>query len=214
MWRHTVLARHATQQNVVGDSKNMKHVNRHLVRNFEKKIVVPIFFEIAINAARYQDIIRLGSGRQILLVFTGWRNCVYCHFHYGLFEGVFNIQIISKNLWPPCSPDLSPCDFFYRGYVKDKVFTHNSTSIEELKVKIIEVIHSIDVQILQKVFWNILKRAVVCWEVGRGHFEHLLWPFGLFWLILFSVFCNIAFSTNPRVFLRHPIQSLNTFKHP
>ncbi len=26
-WRHTVLARHATQQNVVGESKNMKHVN-------------------------------------------------------------------------------------------------------------------------------------------------------------------------------------------
>ncbi len=25
-WRHTVLARHATQQNVVGESKNMKHV--------------------------------------------------------------------------------------------------------------------------------------------------------------------------------------------
>ncbi len=27
MWCHTVRARHATQQNVVGESKNMKHVN-------------------------------------------------------------------------------------------------------------------------------------------------------------------------------------------
>ncbi len=32
MLRHTVLARHAPQQNVVGDSKNMKHVNiRHQI---------------------------------------------------------------------------------------------------------------------------------------------------------------------------------------
>ncbi len=28
-WHHTVLARHATQQNVVGESKNMKHVKKN-----------------------------------------------------------------------------------------------------------------------------------------------------------------------------------------
>ncbi len=32
-WRHTVLARHATQQNVVGESKNMKHVK--IQENFD-----------------------------------------------------------------------------------------------------------------------------------------------------------------------------------
>ncbi len=31
-WHHTVLARHATQQNVVGESKNMKHVNNAKLR--------------------------------------------------------------------------------------------------------------------------------------------------------------------------------------
>ncbi len=58
----------------------------------------------------------------------------------------FNTRIILKNLWPPHSPDLSPCDFFLWDYVKDKVFVHNPTSTEELKVKIMEVIPSTDVQ--------------------------------------------------------------------
>ncbi len=58
----------------------------------------------------------------------------------------FDARIISKNLWSPCSSDL--CDFFMRGYVKDQVFACNYTSIEELKVKITEVSHSINVQML------------------------------------------------------------------
>ncbi len=51
------------------------------------------------------------------------------------FWGSFSIRIISKNLWLPRSPHLSPCDFFL-GYVKDQVFAHNPTFVEELKVKI------------------------------------------------------------------------------
>ena len=37
------------------------------------------------------------------------------------------IQGLSKRfehllLWPPRSPDLTPCDFFLRGYVKDNAY--------------------------------------------------------------------------------------------
>ncbi len=55
-----------------------------------------------------------------------------------------------------------------------KVFTHNYTSIEKLKIKITEVIHFIDVQMLQEVFQNLPKRAAACWEMGRWDLEHLL----------------------------------------
>ncbi len=36
-WRHTVLARYTTQQNVVGESKNMKHVNKMSLLGTEEK---------------------------------------------------------------------------------------------------------------------------------------------------------------------------------
>ncbi len=46
-------------------------------------------------------------------------------------------------------------------------------SIEELKVKITKDIYSTDVQMLQKVFPNLLKRAMACQEMGWGSVEFL-----------------------------------------
>ncbi len=37
-WRHTVLARHAMQQNVVAESKNMKHVKSYYVERTGTKV--------------------------------------------------------------------------------------------------------------------------------------------------------------------------------
>lgn len=37
--------------------------------------------------------------------------------------------------WPARSPDLSMCDFFFWGYLKDKVFRHRPYTIEDLNEK-------------------------------------------------------------------------------
>jgi hypothetical protein len=34
----------------------------------------------------------------------------------------FGDRIISSGIWPASSPDLNPCDSFFCGYFKDKVF--------------------------------------------------------------------------------------------
>ena len=39
--------------------------------------------------------------------------------------------------WPPRSPDLTPCDFFLWGYLKDKVFSTPPQNINELRQKIV-----------------------------------------------------------------------------
>ncbi len=113
----------------------------------------------------------------------------FCQFQQGVtiahttaptvefLKGFFDTRIISKNLWLSGSPDLSPCNFFLWSYVKIKVFAHNPTSIEELKVKIMKVIHPIDVQIRRKVFQNPLKRVGACWELGEGVFQTSLVTF-------------------------------------
>jgi len=38
--------------------------------------------------------------------------------------------------WPARSLDLSPCDVFLWGYLKEKVFKHRPRSLEDLKERI------------------------------------------------------------------------------
>ncbi|GBM20964.1 hypothetical protein AVEN_253749-1 [Araneus ventricosus] len=38
--------------------------------------------------------------------------------------------------WPPCSPDITPLDFFFWGYIKDRVFATPTADVEELKARI------------------------------------------------------------------------------
>ncbi|GBM09709.1 hypothetical protein AVEN_186414-1 [Araneus ventricosus] len=38
--------------------------------------------------------------------------------------------------WPPRSPDITPLDFFFWGYIKDRVFATQIADDEELKARI------------------------------------------------------------------------------
>jgi hypothetical protein len=40
--------------------------------------------------------------------------------------------IISSGIWPACSPNLNPCDFFFWGCWEDKVYDGNP-QVEEVK---------------------------------------------------------------------------------
>jgi len=46
-------------------------------------------------------------------------------------ESFFQDRIISKNLWPPGSPDLTPADFFLWGLFKGKVYKITPRTIEK-----------------------------------------------------------------------------------
>jgi hypothetical protein len=45
-------------------------------------------------------------------------------------------RIISKNLWPPRSPDLTPPDYFLWGYLKQLLYSNRPQTIDELKQNI------------------------------------------------------------------------------
>jgi hypothetical protein len=51
-------------------------------------------------------------------------------------------------LWPARSPDLNPCDFNLRGNIKDKVYSNNPHTLDELKQNTHETITSIKVIII------------------------------------------------------------------
>jgi hypothetical protein len=61
---------------------------------------------------------------------------------------VFEGKLISRRLWPKGSPDLNPCDFYLWGNLKNKVYSNNPHSLDELK-HICETITSIDVSKLK-----------------------------------------------------------------
>ncbi|KAF0710687.1 Reverse transcriptase domain-containing protein, partial [Aphis craccivora] len=66
---------------------------------------------------------------------------------------MFHVWLISLRGdigWPARSPDLSMCDFFLWGYLKDKVFRHRPHTIEDLKQKITEEIEAIPVETCRK----------------------------------------------------------------
>jgi hypothetical protein len=52
-------------------------------------------------------------------------------------------------LWPPRSPDITPCDFFLWGYVKDGVFVPPlPRDLDDLKARIIAAVKNIDAPML------------------------------------------------------------------
>ena len=78
------------------------------------------------------------------------------------------------NSWPPRSPDLTPCNFFFWGFIKDIVYIPPlPNNVDELKDRIIAVIQSITVDTLTKVWCEFNKRLDKVINTRGDHFEHI-----------------------------------------
>ncbi|KAJ4450679.1 hypothetical protein ANN_02108 [Periplaneta americana] len=86
----------------------------------------------------------------------------------------FDDRIISRNLWPPRSPDLTTPDFFLWGYLKDRVYATRPQTLDDLKHNITQEIQAIDNRVLQRVASNMERRVELCLMQDGGHFQHLL----------------------------------------
>uniref|UniRef100_A0A0K0EGZ1 DDE_3 domain-containing protein n=1 Tax=Strongyloides stercoralis TaxID=6248 RepID=A0A0K0EGZ1_STRER len=60
--------------------------------------------------------------------------------------------------WPSRSPDLTVCDYFLWGYLKNNVYLHNVTNLNEFKNAITEEITKMPIKIIRKAVDNIVKR--------------------------------------------------------
>ena len=83
-------------------------------------------------------------------------------------------RTISKSLWPPRSPDLSSCDFYFWGTIKENVYANNPHNLDQLKENITNTIRRITREELRAVSANVVKRAQKCIDVNGEHFQHLL----------------------------------------
>jgi hypothetical protein len=91
-----------------------------------------------------------------------------------LLNEIFGESVISRNVWPPRSPDLTPPDFYLWGAAKSAVYRDRPRTLNEIKTAITTYIGNISQADLQKVFVNKIKRVQDCMDDRGHHFQHLL----------------------------------------
>ena len=85
--------------------------------------------------------------------------------------GTLSLVLIFMGCWLARSPDLTPCDYFLRGYLTDKVYRNKLMNLQK---EIIRQIEEITPQMLENVFANFFRQLNACRVIGEGHFQHLL----------------------------------------
>ena len=75
--------------------------------------------------------------------------------------------------WPPRSPDLTPCDFFMWGYLKDKVFSTPPRSVDEYRQTIVNEFNALKEQpaVIRRAERHTHKQTLLCVERNEGHVE-------------------------------------------
>ena len=81
---------------------------------------------------------------------------------------------LALHSWPPKSPDMTPCDFFLRGYVKERVYVPPlPADLDELTHRITAAVKSVTEDTLRRVWDEFSYRVDVVRAAGGWHIEHL-----------------------------------------
>jgi hypothetical protein len=72
--------------------------------------------------------------------------------------------------WPARNPDLTPCDFFLWGIIKDKVYTKQATNLMQLQQNICEAFDELKERedYMVHVMLSLPERYQKCIELGGG----------------------------------------------
>ena len=89
---------------------------------------------------------------------------------------LFNDRVIAINNpveWPPRSPDLTPCDYFLWGYLKNKVFETPPRNIQDLRERIQREVAILqqNPDVVRRAVDDMRRRCSVCVQRDGGHVE-------------------------------------------
>jgi hypothetical protein len=73
--------------------------------------------------------------------------------------------------WPPRSPDLTPLDFYFWGFVKQIVYSAHIHNIQHWKQRIREAAASVTPHVLGRVWQEMQYRLDVCRATNGAHIE-------------------------------------------
>ena len=154
----------------------------------ENTVIGPYFFEengvtVTVNSERYLAMLnnfflpQLRRKRIPLRHVWFQQDGATCHTAnatMAFLRQKFNGRLISRRgdvPWPPRSPDLSPCDFFLWGYLKERVYKDKSRTLDDLKEAITTEISRIPRDMLERVSRSFTERLDTCIQ-AEGH--HML----------------------------------------
>jgi hypothetical protein len=73
---------------------------------------------------------------------------------------------LQKIIWPPRSPDLTPCDFFLWGYVKHLTYKRKPNNLFELQDSIVEAFSQVTSEMCANACRSVPGRLKTCMELG------------------------------------------------
>lgn len=151
------------------------------------KIVGPVFYEGTLTGERYLQLLRNTMENFLDTVNLAERQEIFFqqdgappHNTYvvgNLLTELFGQRWLATRgpiLWPPRSPDITPLDFYFWGFLKNKIYNKKYNNVNELQESIINTINNIDGRTILKATRKVLKCARKCVEVEGGLFEHLM----------------------------------------
>lgn len=146
------------------------------------QVVGPFLLRNTMNAERYLDMLR----DRVWPVVSTWENIDELIFmqdgappHFALvvrewLDARFPGRWLGRrgpHEWPSRSPDLTPCDFFLWGWVKEEVYRSKPKTLEELEDRIRGVMSTIPAEFLRKSVDAIPGRLQQLVERAGAHIE-------------------------------------------
>lgn len=154
---------------------------------FRHQIVGPFFFDENLTAERYLRLLQEEIVPALRGIVGNQFNLVNFQQdgapgHFGrqvraYLDATFPGRWIGRRgeiEWPPRSPDLTPLDFFYWGYLKDRVYQTKPDSIDDLRGRILETSNAITPEMIADVLETFYQRLAHCQTVEGAQFEHLI----------------------------------------
>jgi len=146
-----------------------------------RRIIGPIFFFYAtIKTAAYMEIfntfVNQLDDEELSIEYLQQDGATSHTSHASTVEiqSFFRNRVISKGLWSPRSPDLTPPDYFLWGYLKGTVYRNKPRTIDALKANITEEIQAMTAELLARTFQNMARRVQSCLDANGSHFQHML----------------------------------------
>jgi len=146
-----------------------------------RRIIGPIFFDATITTAAYMEIFNTFVNQlddEELSIGYFKQNGATSHTSHACMAEVQSFigdRVISKGIWPPRSPDLTPPDYFLWGYLKGGVYQNKPRTVDALRANITELIQAVTADALARTFHNMARRVQSRLDANGGHFQHMLW---------------------------------------
>ncbi|GBM45099.1 hypothetical protein AVEN_151077-1, partial [Araneus ventricosus] len=83
-------------------------------------------------------------------------------------------RVISRDFptaWPPRSPDLSPCDFWLLGFIKDQIYRKQPAALSHMEDSIIRHVRGFKEDLLRSAVEHTVLRMETVVENHRTHIE-------------------------------------------